>query len=130
MRVVGVVAGLLVFTLGCMSGEPAAPEAPTGATLTSVPAGAVVFRDGAKVGTTPMTLAADALPATLELRADTFAPATVTLSGDQQVTLTPGVAQLLGYEGRFVADPLLTPEEVAWIPPKELPLVRNEVAAR
>ena len=34
------------------------------------------------------------------------------------------------YAGRFASDPLLTPQQVALIPPDELRLVRNEVYAR
>ena len=49
---------------------------------------------------------------------------------------TPGPAaastkgQLPGYSGRFASDPLLTPQQVALIPPSELRKARNEVFAR
>lgn len=42
----------------------------------------------------------------------------------------PASAQLPGYQGRFAADPLLTPLEVAAVPPDRLPFLRNEVFAR
>lgn len=73
----------------------------------------------------PETPSAPAAPAAA---APTAAAPTATAAAPTAAATTAGGGAV--YAGRFASDPLLTPQQVALIPPAELRLVRNEVYAR